>query len=184
MNIQNELRVEQARLITRRWFFRQCGVGLGSIALASLLGADKAFGGAAPSPLMPHTPHFKGKAKRVIYLFMGGAPSQIDLFDEKPALRKYNGKPVPPEVVIGQKYAFIKPDAALFASDFKFSKHGQCGAELSEALPHLAGVVDDIAIVKSMTTDAFNHAPGQVLMNTGTQQFGRPSRSEEHTSEL
>src|SRR5437762_6785772 len=90
-------------------------------------------------------------------------------------LAKYNGQPVPKEVVMGQKYAFIKPDAALFASEFKFARHGRCGAELSEALPRLAEVVDEIAIVKSMTTDAFNHAPGQVLMQTGSTQFGRPS---------
>jgi uncharacterized protein (DUF1501 family) len=172
-----ELRSEYARLIARRWFLRQCGVGLGSIALASLLGEDSARGAAKPAaanPLAPRQPHFKPKAKRVIYLFMGGAPSQLDLFDYKPTLAKYDGKPVPQEVVMGQKYAFIKPDAALFATEFKFAKHGQCGAELSEALPHLAEIVDDIAIVKSMTTDAFNHAPGQVLMQTGSTQFGRP----------
>src|SRR5256712_10116756 len=178
MNFEEELRSEYAELITRRWFFRQCGVGLGSIALASLLEADKASAATAVkavNPLAPKPPHFKPKAKRVIYLFMGGAPSQLDLFDYKPALAKYNGKPVPQEVVMGQKYAFIKPDAALFATEFKFARHGQCGAELSEALPHLAEVVDDIAIVKSMTTDSFNHAPGQVLMQTGSTQFGRPS---------
>src|SRR5438874_10838320 len=174
----DELRAERANYVTRRWFFRQCGVGLGSIALASLLDTGKVFGGekmaAAANPLAPRQPHFKPKAKRVIYLFMGGAPSQLDLFDYKPTLAKYHGQPVPKEVVMGQKYAFIKPDAALFASEFKFARHGQCGAELSEALPHLAEVVDDIAIVKSMTTDAFNHAPGQVLMQTGATQFGRP----------
>ena len=177
MNYSSDLRTEYAKLITRRWFFRQCGVGLGSIALASLLDAEKASAAAtveAANPLAPKPPHFKPKAKRVIYLFMGGAPSQLDLFDYKPALAKYNGKPVPQEVVMGQQYAFIRPDAALFATDFKFAKHGKCGAELSEALPHLAEVVDDIAIVKSMTTDAFNHAPGQVLMQTGATQFGRP----------
>jgi uncharacterized protein (DUF1501 family) len=180
MNYQDELRSEYAKLTTRRWFFRQCGVGLGSIALASLLGADKVFGGTASrpagnaNPLIPHQPHFAPKARRVIYLFMGGAPSQLDLFDYKPTLAKYSGKPIPQEVVMGQKYAFIKPDAELYASEFKFSKHGKCGAEISEALPHLAEVVDDIAIVKSMTTDAFNHAPGQVLMQTGSMQFGRP----------
>src|SRR5437773_4027300 len=144
MNYSNELRSEYARLVTRRWFFRQCGVGLGSIALASLLEADKVFGAAAPKvtdPLAPRQPHFKPKAKRVIYLFMAGAPSQLDLFDYKPALTKYDGKPVPAEVVMGQKYAFIKPDAALYASEFKFAKHGKCDAELSEALPHLAKVV-------------------------------------------
>src|SRR5437660_1021238 len=173
----HDLRSEYARLITRRWFFRQCGVGLGSIALASLLDDTTASGATSPTgsnPLAPKSPHFKPKAKRVIYLFMGGAPSQLDLFDYKPTLAKYDGKPVPHEVVMGQKYAFIRPDAALFATEFKFARHGKCDAELSEALPNLAEVVDDIAIVKSMTTDAFNHAPGQVLMQTGSTQFGRP----------
>src|SRR5436190_12069481 len=178
MNDQQELRQEVAKFITRRWFFRQCGVGLASIALSSMLrpgaAAAAAVRPAALNPLAPRRSQFPGKARRVIYLFMGGAPSQLDLFDFKPSLRKYNGQPVPKEVVMGQKYAFIKPDAALFASDFKFSRHGRCGAELSEALPHLAGVVDDIAIVKSLTTDAFNHAPGQVMMQTGSMQFGRP----------
>jgi len=178
-SVSHELRSEFARLVTRRWFLKQCGVGLGSIALASLLGAEEASGSTtkkpgAANPLAPKQPHYPPKAKRVIYLFMAGAPSQLDLFDYKPTLAKYNGKPVPPEVVKGQKYAFIQPDAALFASEFKFAKHGKCGAELSEALTHLAEVVDDIAIVKSMSTDAFNHAPGQVLMQTGSTQFGRP----------
>jgi uncharacterized protein (DUF1501 family) len=178
MNLQHELRREYSRLVTRRWFIRQCGVGLGSIALTSLLEPAQAHGAAAPKvvdSLAPRLPHFKPKAKRVIYLFMGGAPSQLDLFDYKPALAKYDGKPVPQEVVMGQKYAFIRPDAALYATEFKFAKQGKSGAELSEAVPHLAEVVDDIAIVKSMTTDAFNHAPGQVLMQTGSTQFGRPS---------
>ena len=154
-------------------------MGLGSVALASLLSAEKLFGATdqpagGRNPLAPKPSHYGGKAKRVIYLFMGGAPSQLDLFDFKPSLKKYNGQPVPKEVVMGQKYAFIKPDAALFASDFKFARHGQSGAEISEALPHLTEVVDDLAIIKSMTTDAFNHAPGQVMMQTGSMQFGRP----------
>jgi uncharacterized protein (DUF1501 family) len=178
MNYQQELRNESAQYISRRWFFQQCGVGLGSIALGSLLGAGKSFAApartAGTNPLAPRLAHASGKAKRVIYLFMGGAPSQLDLFDYKPSLKKYDGQPVPKEVVMGQKYAFIKPDAALFASSFKFAKHGRCGAEISEALPHLADVADDIAIIKSMTTDAFNHAPGQVMMQTGSMQFGRP----------
>src|SRR5436190_62913 len=178
MTHADELRSEFSRLIARRWFLRQCGVGLGSIALGSLLQESGALGANAPKvsdPLAAKPAPLKAKARRVIYLFMGGAPSQLDLFDYKPTLVKFDGKPVPHEVVMGQKYAFIRPDAALFASEFKFAKHGQCGAELSEALPHLAGVVDDIAIVKSMTTDAFNHAPGQVLMQTGSTLFGRPS---------
>src|SRR5204863_3422780 len=142
LSFSEELRREHAQFVTRRWFFRQCGVGLGSVALASLLGAGKAAGATkrpkAVNALAPKQPHFKARAKRVIYLFMGGAPSQIDLFDHKPALAKYNGQPVPKEVVMGQKYAFIKPDAALFASEFTFARHGRCGAELSDALPHLA----------------------------------------------
>src|SRR5881409_2114076 len=127
LSLTADLRSEYARFITRRWFFRQCGVGLGSIALASLLGRDKASGATtakpgATNPLGPKQPHFKPKAKRVIYLFMAGGPSQLDLFDNKPTLAKYNGKPVPQEVVKGQKYAFIKPDAALYATEFKFAK--------------------------------------------------------------
>jgi hypothetical protein len=178
MNYESALRTEVAKFVSRRWFLRDCGLGLGAMALTSLLGSTPAVASvnrlSAANPLVPRPPHFPGRARRVIYLFMGGAPSQLDLFDYKPSLRKYNGQPVPKEVVMGQKYAFIKPDAALFASEFKFARHGQSGAELSEALPHLAGVVDDIAIIKSMTTDAFNHAPGQVLMQTGSTQFGRP----------
>src|SRR6266704_411191 len=124
MDFTSELRSEYARLITRRWFFKQCSVGLGSIAFASLLEGESAFGATkakASNPLVPKTPHFAPKAKRVIFMFMAGAPSQLDLFDYKPALAKYDGKPVPQEVVMGQKYAFIKPDAALFASEFKFA---------------------------------------------------------------
>src|SRR5262249_43942824 len=114
MNFSQELRREYATLLTRRWFFRQCGVGLGSIALGSLLEASLSAANAPskdkkgkPLRALPQ-PHFQPKAKRVIYLFMAGAPSQLDLFDYKPALEKFNGKPVPQEVVMGQKYAFIK----------------------------------------------------------------------------
>src|SRR5690349_6318958 len=108
MNLQQELRAEYARLITRRWFFRQCGVGLGSVALASLRGADKAAAAIAPAnPMAPKSSPLTAKANRVIYLFMGCAPIQLDLFDHNPALAKYNGKPSPQEVVMGQKYAFI-----------------------------------------------------------------------------
>jgi uncharacterized protein (DUF1501 family) len=172
------LDLESRKAITRRFFFRDCGIGIGSLALASLLKGGNVFAGtppAAANPFAPRAPHFKARAKRVIYMFQAGAPSQLDLFDYKPTLAKYDGKAVPAELVKDQRYAFIRPDAELFATKFKFAKHGQCGAELSEALPNLAEIVDDIAIVKSMTTDAFNHAPGQILMNTGSTQFGRPS---------
>ncbi|HEY2156016.1 MAG TPA: DUF1501 domain-containing protein, partial [Isosphaeraceae bacterium] len=155
---------------TRRYFFRECGVGLGKIALTSLLveGA-RSSGLAATKP-----PHYPAKAKRVIFLFMAGAPSQLDLFDSKPTLAKHDGQPVPHELVKDQRYAFIQPDSALLAPRYKFAKHGQCGAELSEMLPHLAKVVDDVAIVKSMHTDQFNHAPAQIFMNTGSPLPGRP----------
>ena len=178
MNSLNLFSEEQRRYLTRRWFFRECGVGLGGIALASLLGGGKTLSAATPlavNPLAPRQPHFTPKAKRVIYLFMAGAPSQLELFDYKPTLQKYAGQPVPKDVLGGQTYAFIKPDSAIYAPEFKFAKHGQSGVELSEVLPHLAKVADEIAVVKSMRTDAFNHAPGQIFMNTGSQQFGRPS---------
>ena len=164
------------RAVTRRHFYRECGVGLGKIALASLLAGRVARGAdVASDPLAPRPPHFAPKAKRVIYMFMAGAPSQLDLFDHKPDLVKFDGKPVPAEVVKDERYAFIQPNAALMASRFKFAKHGRSGAELSEMLPHLAGVVDDIALVKSMHTDQFNHAPAQIFFNTGSSLPGRPS---------
>jgi uncharacterized protein (DUF1501 family) len=177
MNCQSHLyRALDRRFITRRWFFQQCGVGLGAIALGSLF---RKSGWASPvglaNPLAPKQPQFPAKAKRVIFLFMAGAPSHLELFDYKPELAKWNGKLPPPDLLKGYRAAFINPNSTLLGPKFKFAKHGQCGAEISELLPHLAEVVDDIAIVKSMSTDAFNHAPGQIFMNTGTQQFGRPS---------
>src|SRR5438067_13612569 len=164
--------------VARRQFLRECGVGLGKMALAGLL--TDALRGRAPAaapatPLTPRPPHFAAKAKRVIHLFMAGAPSQLDLFDHKPTLAKLEGKPLPPAVIGGQRYAFIRPDAAVLGPRFKFAKHGKCGAELSEMLPHLAGVVDDLCIVKSVRTDQFNHAPAQLFLNTGFAQPGRPS---------
>jgi uncharacterized protein (DUF1501 family) len=164
--------------ITRRHFFAECGVGLGKVALASLLTgalARPARAAEATNPLAPRPPHFAPKAKRVIHLFMAGAPSQLDLFDHKPALARLEGKPIPPEVIRGQRYAFIRSDAAVLGPRFKFAKHGRCGAELSEMLPHLAGVVDDVCFIKSMHTDQFNHAPAQLFLNTGFSQPGRPS---------
>ncbi len=172
---------EEALHLARRHFFRECGVGVGKIALATLLteafarGARAAEPRVPAGPLSPKQPHFTPRAKRVIHLFMAGAPSQLDLFDYKPTLAKYEGKPIPPEIIGGQRYAFIQPDAAALGPRFRFAKHGQCGAELSEVLPHLAGVVDDLCIVKSMKTDQFNHAPAQIFFNSGFSQPGRPS---------
>jgi hypothetical protein len=158
---------DRLRNTTRRHFFRECGVGVGKIALASLLAQARADGAKSP--------HFAPKAKRVIYLFMAGAPSQLDLFDPKPALRKFDGQPVPADVVKDQRYAFIRPDASLMSARYRFARHGHCGAELSEMLPHLATIVDDIAIVKSMHTDQFPHAPAQIFLHTGSPLPGRPS---------
>jgi hypothetical protein len=163
------------RQISRRWFFEQCGVGLGAVALSELLGGTAKAEVAPADPLAPKQPQFPAKAKNVIFLFMAGAPSHLDLFDYKPQLAKYNGTNPPPELLKGYRAAFINPNSKLLGPKFKFAKYGQSGAELSELLPNLATIVDDIAIVKGMYTDAFNHAPGQLLMNTGTMQFGRPS---------
>jgi len=167
------------RVNSRRWFLKECGLGLGKIATASLLANAFApsFGAAvsAADALKPRKPHFTPKAKRVIHLFMAGAPSQLDLFDYKPELAKLEGKPLPPSVIGGQRYAFIRPDAAVLGPRFKFSKHGQSGAEFSEVLPHLGEIADDICVVKSMHTDQFNHAPAQIFLNTGFAQPGRPS---------
>jgi Protein of unknown function (DUF1501) len=168
---------DHKRALARRWFLRDCGVGLGSIALASLLGERQAQAAKTLStePLAPRLPHFAPRAKRVIYLFMAGAPSHLELFDNKPALTKYDGTLPPAELLKGYRAAFINPNSALLGPKFKFARHGRSGAELSELLPHLASVCDDVCFVKSMATDAFNHAPGQILMNTGNMNFGRPS---------
>jgi hypothetical protein len=176
MNCQSHLfRGQDPKLVTRRWFFQQCGVGLGAIALADLLAGTGAAADARTDPLAPKPPHYAPKAKRVVFLFMAGAPSHLELFDHKPQLAKFDGTLPPAKLLEGYRAAFINPNSKLLGPKFKFAKHGKSGAELSELLPHLAGVVDDIAIVKGMATDAFNHAPGQIMMSTGSQQFGRPS---------
>jgi uncharacterized protein (DUF1501 family) len=173
MNALSELHLERARLLSRRWFFRDCGLGIAGAALAHLLQREAS---AAPSPaLAPRAPHFPGKAKRVIYLFMAGAPSHLDLFDHKPELARRNGQLPPADLLKDYRAAFIKPNSALLGPKFKFERHGQSGIEFSELLPHTASIADELCVVRSMQTDAVNHAPGQILMNTGSQQFGRPS---------
>jgi hypothetical protein len=148
----------------RRWFINQCGVGMGAMALQTLLhGQSK------------QQPHHAPKAKNVIYLFMAGGPSHMELFDNKPVLTKFDGSLPPADLLKGYRAAFINPNSKLLGPKFKFAKYGQSGAELSELLPHTAKIADDICIVKSMVSDAFNHAPAQLLMNTGSMQFGRPS---------
>jgi uncharacterized protein (DUF1501 family) len=164
--------------IARRWFLRDCGIGLGRIALGSLLAeslGSHATAAKPAGPLAPKKPHFAPRAKRVIHLFMAGAPSQLDLFDPKPALTKWEGKSIPPSIIGGQRYAFIRPDAAVLGPRFKFARHGKSGMEIAEIMPHLAKVADDICLVKSVHTDQFNHAPAQIFFNTGFAQPGRPS---------
>jgi len=180
MNCQDHLYWNaDPRQVNRRWFLEQCGVGLGAIALGHLMQRD----GHAATPtqpslansLAPKAPHHAAKAKRVLFLFMAGAPSHLELFDYKPQLARFNGTLPPPELIKDYRAAFIKPSSKLLGPKFNLPRHGQSGTELSELLPHLATVVDDIAVVKGMVTDAFNHAPGQILMSTGSQIFGRPS---------
>ena len=174
--------MDHSELRTRRHFFQDCGVGVGKIALASLLaggtgamrsknllGSTDTVGGIAGQP------NFLPRAKRVIYLFMAGAPSQLDLFDYKPRLAELEGQPIPPSVIDGQRYAFIQPDAAILGPQFKFQKHGSAGVEVSELLPWFSKIVDEVSILKSCTTDQFNHAPAQLLFNTGNGIPGRPS---------
>ena len=164
---------------SRRWFMRDCGIGLGGIALNHLLGSPSQAATEAArlsDPLAPKDPHFSARAKRVIFLFMGGAPSHVDLFENKPTLTRLNGTNPPPELLEGYRSAFIKPDNKLLGPKFKFKSFGECGIELAEdLLPHLGSVADEITWIRSMKTDAFNHAPAQILMSTGSQQFGRPS---------
>ncbi len=161
--------------IARRWFLQQCGIGLGHAALASLLVDQSRAESFADNPLAAKKPPQSATAKNVILLFMGGGPSQFEMFDYKPTLEKLDGTLPPPELLQGYRAAFINPNSKLLGPKFKFSKHGQSGAEVSELLPHTAGIVDDLCIVRSMKTDAFNHAPAQLMMSTGSQQFGRPS---------
>ncbi len=169
-------------LSTRRQLFQTCGIGLGKLALASMCvgefgqqaGATEAFN--APSDaLSARGLHHAPRAKRVIYLFMAGAPSQLELFDHKPKLTELAGQPIPPSVIAGQRYAFIQPDAAVLAPRFKFSKHGQSGAEIADIMPGLAEVADDVSFIKTVHTDQFNHSPAQIFVNTGSSIPGRPS---------
>ncbi len=164
---------------TRRHFFSNTGLSIGSLGLASLL-ADGELNAADQAdrntnPLAPQDPHFDGKAKRVIYLFMAGGPSQLELFDYKPKLQEMDGEVIPESYVEGKNFAFLKKDAQLLGTKRKFQKWGDSGQEMSELLPHLGELADKIAIIRSMKTDVFNHGPAKLFMNTGFQRFGRPS---------
>ncbi len=165
---------QDAPNVSRRWFIEQCGVGLGALALNHLLSSE-GYAQQSQNPLAPKPPHFAPKVKNIIYLFMAGGPSHIEMFDNKPALAKFDGTLPPADLLKGYRAAFINPNSKLLGPKFKFAKYGQSGAELSDLLPHTSKIVDDIAIVKGMVSDAFNHAPAQLMMNTGSMIFGRPS---------
>jgi hypothetical protein len=171
----------QLHSITRRHFFQRCGVGVGSVALGSCWGGGGGEGldASLTDPLAPRKPHFAPKAKNVIFLFMAGGPSQLELFDYKPILQKYNDQPVPASYMEGKRFAFMdtfaKETPKLLGTSRRFRQHGQCGAWVSECLPHIGGIVDDISFVKTIATDVPNHAPAKIFMNTGSAQFGRPS---------
>jgi hypothetical protein len=163
------------QILSRRSFLDSCCAGLGTAALAHLLGVEGRSVEAPANPLAPKKPHFAPKAKNVIFLFMEGAPSQMDLYDPKPALRKWHGQPLPPSLTKDLQLAFIKPTASVLASPREFKKMGQAGAEFSDYIPHIGSIADDICLVRSMYSEAFNHHPGQALMFSGSIQFGRPS---------
>ncbi len=182
--------VEQYLAQSRRHFLTSAASGLGGLALGSMLSDDgllravepadapHAQGGAkaAANPLEPKPPHFAPKAKACIFIFLEGGPSQIDLFDPKPKLNELHGQPLPDSLTKNVRFAFIKKETALvMGSPRKFARHGQCGMELSDYVPHLATCADDISLVRSMHTEAFNHHPGQLMLFTGVPRFGRPT---------
>ena len=172
--MHHELKNEFASIQSRRWFLGNCGVGMAGLALNSLFAREE-LRNAPANPLAARLPHFAAKAKRVIYIFQAGAPSQLDLFDHKQELIKRDGELPPAELLEGYRAAFINPKSALLGTKFKFNRHGQSGIELSELLPNIAKHVDDLCFIKSMQTDAVNHAPAQLMLSTGHSQFGRPS---------
>ncbi|HAY80558.1 MAG TPA: sulfatase [Planctomycetaceae bacterium] len=162
---------------SRRQFFTSGAAGLGGLALASLWSADAARGSTPdPNPLAPKAPHFAPRAKNCIFLFLAGAPSHVDLYDPKPILREQHGQALPKSLTEKVRFAFIKKESAiLMGSPRKFTRHGDCGMEVSDLLPHIGSCADDIALVRSLHTDAFNHHPAQLMMTTGVPRFGRPS---------
>jgi hypothetical protein len=169
---------EYAKAITRRHFFGKVGLGVGALALQQLAAGRSSRAASTEAPanrLAPVVSSFAPKAKAVIYLHMAGAPSQLDLFDYKPELVRLNGKDCPDEFLKGKRFAFIKGVPKMLGSPFKWAQHGPSGAWLSDVWKHLPGVLGDVSIVKSMNTEQFNHAPAQLLLQTGTQLLGGAS---------
>ena len=183
-NIQRiiqEANAQTMQLLTRRHFFQECVTGMGAMALGSVLGGcnwlgSKDTGSSIHSnPLMAHAPHFAGKAKSVIYIHMAGAPSQLELFDYKPDLMKLDGLDCPQSLLEGKKFAFIRGVPKMMGPQANFQQRGQSGAWISDHLPHLTTVADEISFLKAVQTDQFNHGPAQLLMHTGSARLGRPS---------
>jgi len=180
-----DLSLQRARAVTRRQFLKHSQTGLGAIALSMLLdgegraadrpaksGPGQVLTAAADNPMVVRPPHFLAKAKRVIYLHMSGGPPQQDLFDYKPTLVKHNMQPCPDELLKNQRFAFIKGHPKLLGTPYKFHQRGQSGQSISDLLPHIGEVVDDIAVIRSMHTDQFNHAPAELFIFTGTPRNG------------
>jgi len=165
---------------TRRHFIKESAMGLGALALGSLLGCGNKSSVVnslfdAANPLSPRPPMFPGKARAVIFIHMAGAPSQLELFNYKPELAKLDGQDCPPSLLEGKRFAFIRGVPKMLGPQATFRQHGQSGLWLSDNLPHLSTVIDDMAILNAVTTDQFNHAPAQLLMHTGSARLGRPS---------
>ncbi|HEX7376489.1 MAG TPA: DUF1501 domain-containing protein [Pirellulales bacterium] len=160
---------------TRRHFLQDCQLGVGALALSALWGETPAQAAGVVNPLAPRAPHFAAKAKQIIYLHLTGSPPHLDLYDYKPELVKHDGQPCPESTIKGKRFAFTSGTPKLLGTPRGFAQHGQSGAWLSDALPHLKSVADDLCIVKSMTTDQFNHAPAELLLYTGSPRSGRPS---------
>ena len=178
-----EAEAAQMRMHTRRHFLKESAMGLGALAMGSLLGGcDRRNASSLPSvafdpahPLLPKSPPFPGKAKSVIYLHMAGAPSQLELFDYKPELAKMDGQNCPQSLLQGKKFAFIRGVPKMLGPQAKFAQYGQSGTWLGDGMPHLTSIVDEISLLKAVKTDQFNHAPAQLLMHTGSPRLGRPS---------
>jgi hypothetical protein len=169
--------------LSRRELFQRVGAGVGSLALAELLARELPADPANPqsdtlrpqSPLATRPPHHAARAKSVIFVHLVGAPSHLDLYEHKPALNKFDGELCPEEYLRGQRFAFLRGHPRLMGSSFKFQQHGQSGVVLSELLPHLATVADELAVIKTVQTEQFNHAPAQLFFHTGFGRFGRPT---------
>ncbi len=167
--------LESLQYKTRRHFFKQCSMGLGGVALADMLATDVHALEAPGNPLMPKLPPFAAKAKRVIYLHLTGSPPHLDMWDHKPELVKRDGQECPDEYIMGKKFAFTSGTPKLMGSPRKFAQYGKNGIWMSDAVPHLHEVADDLCVINSMTTDHFNHAPAELFVHTGFQQPGRPT---------